>query len=60
MSLEAYNKKQKIPNIRDPRPTGIACPKCGAEMFTTNESYPTSPPRRIIKCSRCGNEEGIR
>ena len=48
---EEYGKYTKSPF---PRLNGIACPKCGEELYDTNSLILTSmPPKRNIHCE-CG------
>ena len=37
-----------------PKPNGIACPECGAELYDSDSVILTSyPPKRNINCSEC-------
>lgn len=38
-----------------PRPNGIACPKCSAEMVDTspNISLTSNPPQKYVHCPAC-------
>jgi len=40
----------------EPKLNGVACPKCGAELFDTKPSVVLTsyPPQRNIHCSVCG------
>lgn len=38
-----------------PKPNGIACPECRAELFDTDcHMLPSNPPQRNIHCEKCG------
>jgi len=39
-----------------PRPNGIACPDCGAELMDSNpgQVLASLPPRTAIHCPKCG------
>jgi hypothetical protein len=56
-SLEDYNKETK--QIRSlyvdyPRLNGLACPKCGRELYDSNGMVLTSnPPQKQVHCN-CG------
>jgi len=59
VSLKDFNSmaRQQYAIDRDqPIPNGIACPKCGAELF---DSFPgivlaSNPPQKNIHCDKCG------
>jgi hypothetical protein len=56
-SLEQHNK-ETVDYLYQmntyPRPNGIACPKCGAELMDTNsEVLCSNPPKHNINCSKC-------
>lgn len=40
----------------DPRPNGIACEKCGAELLDTNPNMvlTSMPPKKSVHCKKCG------
>ena len=41
-------------------PTGIACPKCGAELFADRTITLTSnPPQTPVSCPKCGYNGSI-
>ena len=58
--LYEYNRRKEIDhaeqrkNIR----SGVACPKCGEELYELQAGmiYMTCPPRKPVKCTRCGFE----
>lgn len=48
--LEAHRRANEYP-----RPNGIACPDCGAELLDTNAIVLTSyPPKANVHCAGCG------
>lgn len=59
-SLYDYNYRKEVDhaeqrkNIR----SGVACPKCGEELYELQAGmvYMTCPPRKPVKCTRCGFE----
>jgi hypothetical protein len=59
-SLEEHNKEKgnAYEIINNPRLNGIACPKCGEELYDDkpNEILTTFPPQKSFKCSNinCG------
>jgi len=56
-SLEAYNQErfEQYNGISHPSHNGIACPKCGAELYDSNDGdVPKSyPPQRAVYCVKC-------
>ena len=61
-TLESHNKKvleefsTMIKNRQRPQLNGIACPKCGAELYDSEPgllllSY---PPQHAVHCGECG------
>ena len=56
ISLEDFNKsrEQNFSIFSYPKPNGIECPKCKAEMMdSTGEMLCTHPPQRAIHCKNC-------
>ena len=60
-SLEKYNKDQykfyqEMEKLSEPRPNGLACPKCGKELWDSNPTMvlTSSPPQKNIHCPKCG------
>ncbi len=57
--LDKFNSKRRGSfcemNPRDPRPNGLACPQCTAELLDTNPCLTllSYPPQKDVKCSRC-------
>jgi len=43
-------------NDNSPVPNGIACPKCGEELFdsTPNIVLTSYPPQHNVNCPKCG------
>ena len=39
-----------------PQPNGIACPKCGEELYDScpNATLTSNPPQKNIHCEKCG------
>lgn len=58
-NLDEHNKSALDTNrlMTAGHPNGIACPKCGAEMWDTNPSVMLTswPPRYSIHCPECGH-----
>lgn len=56
-SLEEHNAEWHAIHSRynEPRPNGIACPKCGEELMDSrpNMSYCSFPPQKAVSC-KCG------
>jgi len=60
-TLDQFNTERKawwgkVLELNDPRPNGIACPKCGKEMFDIEPTMTltSDPPKKKIKCPWCG------
>jgi hypothetical protein len=43
-------------NSNEPQLNGIACPKCGEELYDSNPMMTLSsmPPQKNVHCSKCG------
>lgn len=56
-SLDDYNERmaKMIAALNTyPRPNGLACPKCGAELQDSDGMVLTShPAQRSVNCSKC-------
>ena len=58
-SLEDFNRKRRdayqIRNDNAPRPNGIACPDCGAELLDTSPDrmLMSKPPQKNVHCPAC-------
>jgi len=60
-TLDEFNTERnawwgKVLELNDPHPNGIACPKCGKEMFDIEPKMilTSDPPKKEIKCPWCG------
>jgi DNA-directed RNA polymerase subunit RPC12/RpoP len=55
-SLDDHNKAALAAYDPDPLvPNGIACPKCGAELFDmANICLTSMPPKTPVECKACG------
>lgn len=59
-TLEDYNRRrrqeQHYTDSSQPRPNGIACPQCGAEMLDSRpgETLTSNPPQKNVHCPKCG------
>lgn len=59
ISLAAHNtaltELHTMLNSNAPRPNGIACPSCGAEMNDTspNITLTSNPPQTHVGCPQC-------
>lgn len=55
-SLEEHNQSRVVSPV-EPKdwPTGIACPKCGKELYDVNPHWvlPGIPPQVDVKCLAC-------
>ena len=56
--LDEHNAERRAfyEALRNPRKgNGIACPKCGAELFDsdTNMTLSISPPQKSVHCTAC-------
>jgi len=51
-----HNKLHWHLNSNEPQLNGIACPKCGAELYDSNpmEILTSMPPKKKVRCSKCG------
>lgn len=63
-SIEEHNSKRRaeIGDMYDnhPKPSGIACPKCGTEMMVDMLSlYMSSPPQRMVFCRECRHQQHV-
>lgn len=49
----AFEAQQKL---AQPHPNGIACPKCGLELWDSNPMIvlTSDPPQKNIHCPACG------
>lgn len=58
-SLEEFNQERRASytGFNNPRPNGIACPKCGAEMNDSKSSVTltSNPPQVYVACPKCGH-----
>ena len=58
-SLDEFNAERheahRLANSNEPRPNGIACPKCGAELFDTNPNVilTSYPAQKNVGCKAC-------
>lgn len=56
-NLDSFNeeKSKSYSSLSVPRLNGIACPKCGSELYDSNPSFSlmTYPPKKAINCSKC-------
>lgn len=56
-SLESYNLKrtQEYEHLKRLQKNGIACPKCGSEMFDSDPQVvlTSNPPKKNVAC-QCG------
>lgn len=52
----AMAQAHQLARAEQPRPNGIACPRCGNELFDSRptERYACSPPRMSIQCYAAG------
>ncbi len=56
ITLEEHNRKSMSTQItNEPKLNGIACPKCGSELYDTNPMVVLTsyPPQKNIHCVEC-------
>lgn len=57
-SLDEANGEtlERRAKMKGPQPNGIACSKCGAEMYDSEPGLAllSDPPQTPIKCPKCG------
>lgn len=61
-TLDEFNEERRKAHAeggitRDkPHPNGIACPKCGKELWDSspNVTLTSSPPQKNVHCPACG------
>ena len=62
-SLDQHNQERrewrdKLSNLNEPHPNGIACPKegCDGELWDSNPSMvlTSNPPQKNVHCPACG------
>jgi DNA-directed RNA polymerase subunit RPC12/RpoP len=61
-TLEEHNSEQwqiheQSRKLNDPHPNGIACPKCGKELWDSlpGMTLTSYPPQKNIHCPECGH-----
>jgi len=58
-NLDEYNTQQNnlyfVLNSNEPQLNGIACPKCGEELYDSNPmmTLASIPPKKGVHCSKC-------
>jgi|688.fasta_scaffold613011_1 hypothetical protein len=58
-NLDEYNAQQNNLhwqlNSNEPQLNGIACPKCGEELYDSNPmmTLTSMPPKKNVHCSKC-------
>ena len=56
-SLESANQERRAfyKKMTEPGPNGIACPKCGDQLWDTNPTMElmSSPPQKDVHCPGC-------
>lgn len=59
ISLDEHNKiRHNITFPEYPMLNGIACPKCGEEMYDTNSNVLCSyPPKKNVHCEKCRHRD---
>ena len=57
-TVEEHNRMHAgIREMIEKQESGIACPKCGAELVWDAEMLMSMPPTRKARCPRCGHAE---
>ena len=51
---EAFSRNHAM-SINEPELNGIACPKCGEELYDSNPNtiLTSNPPQKNVHCSKC-------
>lgn len=58
-NLDEHNSERSFRHwhitSNEPRLNGIACPKCGEELYDTNPmvTLTSNPPQKNVNCSKC-------
>lgn len=59
-SLSEFNEERRwfYEDNTKPKPNGIACPKCGEELWDKEPSitYTSNPPQKKVACIACDYE----
>jgi len=52
---ERWEAHRSFQNGQNPHPNGIACPKCGKELWDSNPmlTLTSNPPKKDIHCPAC-------
>ena len=55
-NAKKWEEYEVIRESQQPHPNGIACPKCGKELWDGNPmtTLPSDPPKKNIDCPECG------
>lgn len=59
ITLEEHNAimrdQHRDPFNNEPRKNGVACPKCGKELYdwTPNYMLAVNPPQKTVRCKKC-------
>lgn len=54
-TLEEHNRERGYKAPKYPKPNGIECPKCGAELHDKDNTILLSmPPKKTVVCLKCG------
>ena len=55
ISLEENNRQAYVASSCDPRPNGVACPKCGAELYDSSPCFALTshPLQYYVHCPSC-------
>jgi DNA-directed RNA polymerase subunit RPC12/RpoP len=60
-TLEEFNNMrldwhQRVNDAEKPKPNGISCPECTAELWDTDPriTLTSNPPQKNIHCPECG------
>lgn len=60
-TLEQWNRDRALAHealrkSMEPHANGIACPKCGSELWDTNPmmTLTSNPPQKNVNCPTCG------
>ena len=63
-TLKEHNDERRaaydaIWKSQQPHPNGIACPKCGKELWDSNPTMTlaSNPPQKNVHCPACGHHD---
>jgi DNA-directed RNA polymerase subunit M/transcription elongation factor TFIIS len=63
-SIDQYNQERggwaRLEEEAKAKPSGIACPECGAEMLMDMQMmFASHPPQRLVVCQGCKHQDYV-